>query len=88
MKNKYDFLKTIYKNKLVVFKKKNNIKSFGIDQMILYYLKIETKEDLKKVNFDFILFDNFDIIDMKIEGSNKYNNYVLIVSLLKKLKGM
>ncbi len=77
------FFKLIYKDYLIIFYNNKKLKSFGNDQMILKSLNIKIVKNIKNKEINFILFDNFDIIDLKINDNDKYYNYLFASKLRK-----
>ena len=73
MKERYNVLKHIYPNYLILLIKNNKYYTFDEDKLIFNYLK------RKLNNINYIILDNLDIIVKKEYENNKYlNNYFKI----------
>ena len=87
MKNKYIFLKRIYKEFVIVFKSKNHYQLYGNDILILKYFKIKNIiNTLEYYNINYIILDNFDIIKKKVFDNNRYNELLykyIVIELIR-----
>lgn len=72
MKNRYYFLKRLYPNFIIVFNKKGKMKSLGIDNLLIPYLKLS--------EISYIEVDSYNKIKVHRMFPNKYKKYVMYVS--------
>ena len=79
MYNRYSFAKDIYRDCLVIIRRKNKYYSFDKDKLILDYIGFSDKLYLvRKYSISYIILDNLDIIDMVIYDSNNYYKYLYL----------
>ena len=71
MKERYNVLKHIYQNYLILIIKNNKYYTFDEDKLIFNYLK------RKLNNINYIILDNLDIIVKKEYENNYYLNFYL-----------
>ena len=83
MKERYEIIKKMYPNYLILFKVKDKIKYIGIDKDIIDYFKLD---NLKYVNK--IVLNNLDIEKIEEYDNNLYNTYYIKLKLIKYLKGL
>ena len=55
--------------------KNNKIKSYNIDREILNYLEIEDITKIDKLNINYIILENVNIVNKKNYKNNKYYLY-------------
>ena len=80
MKERYNVLKHIYQNYLILIIKNNKYYTFDEDKLIFNYLK------RKLNNINYIILDNLDIIVKKEYENNYYLNYYFKVNLINILE--
>ena len=80
MKERYDVLKHIYQNYLILIIKNNKYYTFDEDKLIFNYLK------RKFNNINYIILNNLDIIIKKEYENNNYLNYYFKVNLINILE--
>jgi len=72
-KNRYEFYKRLFPNKLIIYENKNKFTSIGIDKEILKNCKIE--------NISRVVIDNDDNVKVIEVDDNKYKECLLRISL-------
>ena len=80
MKERYNVLKHIYQNYLILIIKNNKYYTFDEDKLIFNYLK------RKFNNINYIILNNLDIIIKKEYENNNYLNYYFKVNLINILE--
>lgn len=80
MKERYEVIKSLYKDYLILFKEKDKIKYYGVDKEIV---KLFGK-NLKNVNQ--IILNNLYIEDIKEYENNLYDLYYMKYKLIKVIK--
>ena len=80
MKERYNVLKHIYQNYLILLIKNNKYYTFYEDKLIFNYLK------RKLNNINYIILDNLDIIVKKEYENNNYLNYYFKINLINILE--
>ena len=80
MKERYNVLKHIYQNYLILIIKNSKYYTFDEDKLIFNYLK------RKLNNINYIILDNLDIIVKKEYENNYYLNYYFKVNLINILE--
>lgn len=80
MKERYEVIKSLYKDYLILFKEKDKIKYYGVDKEIV---KLFGK-NLKNVNQ--IILNNLYIEDIKEYENNLYDLYYMKYKLIKFVK--
>lgn len=80
MKERYEIIKSLYKDYLILFKEKDKIKYYGVDKEIV---KLFGK-NLKNVNQ--IILNNLYIEDIKEYENNLYDLYYMKYKLIKVIK--
>lgn len=69
MKNKYDFLKKIYKDFVIIFESDGKWKSISWDKILI--------DDVKKGDINYIVVDNdFNIKEYRVDN-NQYHKYLI-----------
>ena len=82
MKERYEIIKKVYPDYLILFKSKDKIKYYGVDKEIV---ELFGKEKLKKTNK--IILNNLEI-EEKIENEiNEYDLYLAKYKIIKMIKG-
>jgi hypothetical protein len=83
MKNRYEIIKSLYPNYLILIKKKNKYFTFNIDKNILKYINYKKNKDLEKKNINYLILDNLDIIKTTdYKEKNKYYTYLIKSSII------
>lgn len=82
MKERYDVLKHIYHNYLILIIKNNKYYTFDEDKLIFNYIN----KNLNKYEINYIILDNLDIIVKKEYENNNYLNYYFKVNLINILE--
>lgn len=73
--NRYNFIKKMYPDYLILLVSKNNYTSFYLDKLIYsYYL-----DKVFKLNINYIILDGLDIIKKVEFTNNKYYYYSKLV---------
>lgn len=80
MKERYEVIKKLYPNYLILLIKNNKYYTFDEDKLIFNYLK------RKLNNINNIILDNLDIIVKKEYENNNYLNYYFKVNLINILE--
>lgn len=79
MYNRYSFTKKIYKDYLILIKRKNKYYTFNKDKKILNYINFKNKVYIiKKKQINYLILDDLDIIDIIKYKDNNYNKYLYI----------
>lgn len=75
--NKFEFIKTIYKEYVVVIIKKDQKRLDNFDKRLLNYLHITKITELKRYNINYIIIDNKDEILYEYKSiCNNYSYYI------------
>ena len=82
MKERYNVLKHIYQNYLILIIKNNKYYTFDEDKIIFNYIN----RNLNKYEINYIILDNLDIIVKKEYENNYYLNYYFKVNLINILE--
>lgn len=82
MKERYDVLKHIYQNYLILIIKNNKYYTFDEYKMIFNYIN----RNLNKYEINYIILDNLDIIVKKEYENNNYLNYYFKINLINILE--
>ena len=82
MKERYNVLKHIYQNYLILIIKNNKYYTFDEDKIIFNYIN----RNLNKYEINYIILDNLDIIVKKEYENNKYLNYYFKINLINILE--
>ena len=80
MKERYEVIKKLYPNYLILIIKNSKYYTFDEDKLIFNYLK------RKLNNINYIILDNLDIIVKKEYENNYYLNYYFKVNLINILE--
>lgn len=83
MKERYEVIKKIYPDYLILFKEKDKIKCIGIDKEIITQFKLNNLNCVNK-----IILNNLDIEEKISYDNNLYNVYYIKVKIIKWLKGL
>lgn len=86
MKNRFDFIKKIYSEYIILIIKNNKYYVFSYDKKICDYFDININ-NIDKFNINYLILDNLNIIYIKEFKDNKYNLYLLryfIISLINR----
>lgn len=83
MKERYEVIKSIYKDYLILFKEKEEIKYYGIDKKIVETFGIDK---LNKVNK--IILNNLDIEKIEEYEFNEYDLYYVKCKIIDMLMNM
>lgn len=68
--NKYLFFKSIYKDYIILFKKNNNLKTYGFDKNLIKY---KNNNDINYIIID----NNFNVTFYKSTLNNYYKYYII-----------
>lgn len=82
MKERYNVLKHIYQNYLILIIKNNKYYTFDEDKLIYTYIN----RNLNKHEINYIILNNLDIIIKKAYENNNYLNYYFKVNLINILE--
>lgn len=75
---RYNFIKNIYKDYIVLITKKNKIITYDKDKELLDFLNIKDLRELKKYNINYIIIDKNNEIFYRYNRINNNYNYYLI----------
>lgn len=79
MINRYNFTKNVYKDYLIIIRRKNKYYTFSKDKKILNYINFKDKiYVIKKKQINYLILDNLDIIDITKYDNNNYNKYLYL----------
>ena len=79
MINRYNFTKNVYKDYLIIIRRKNKYYTFSKDKKILNYINFKDKiYVIKKKQITYLVLDNLDIIDITKYDNNNYNKYLYL----------
>ena len=81
MKERYEIIKKVYPDYLILFKSKDKIRYYGIDKEIV---ELFGKEKLKKTNK--IILNNLEIEEKEEYENNEYDLYLAKYKLIKMIK--
>ena len=81
MKERYEIIKWLYPDYLILFKEKDKIKYYGIDKEIV---ELFNSDKLTKVNK--IILNNLDIEDIIEYEDNEYDLIYIKYKLIKMIK--
>ena len=82
MKERYEVIKKLYPNYLILIIKNNKYYTFDEDKLIFNYLN----RNLNKYEINYIILDNLDIIVKKEYENNNYLNYYFKINLINILE--
>lgn len=75
LKTRYNFIKRIYKDYIVIFTKNNDNYIYDYEFLFLFKDKISIISKLNKYHINYIILDNMKIVDTISFKDNKYNYY-------------
>ena len=82
MKERYEVIKKLYPNYLILLIKNNKYYTFDEDKLIYTYIN----RNLNKHEINYIILNNLDIIIKKEYENNNYINYYFKVNLINILE--
>ena len=82
MKERYEVIKKLYPNYLILIIKNNKYYTFDEDKIIFNYIN----RNLNKYEINYIILDNLNIIVKKEYENNNYLNYYFKVNLINILE--
>ena len=82
MKERYEVIKKLYPNYLILLIKNNKYYTFDEDKLIYTYIN----RNLNKHEINYIILNNLDIIIKKEYGNNYYLNYYFKINLINILE--
>ena len=82
MKERYEVIKKLYPNYLILLIKNNKYYTFGEDKLIYTYIN----KNLNKYEINYMILDNLDIIVKKEYENNNYLNYYFKANLINILE--
>ena len=85
MKERYEVIKKLYPNYLILIRYKDKIKTFKEDNLIYNYLN----KNIEKLHINYIILNKLDIEKIKEYSDNNYINIyfkIKLINILKKLK--
>ena len=85
MKERYEVIKKLYPNYLILIRYKDKIKTFKEDNLIYNYLN----KNIEKLHINYIILDKLDIEKIKEYSDNNYINIyfkIKIINILKNVK--
>ena len=89
--NRYIFFKRCYPDYLILINKNKKIKSYNRDREILHYLEIDDITKIDKLNINYLILENVNIVNIKTYKYNKYYLYYKryrFIILIKKIKNI
>ena len=75
LKTRYDFIKKLYKDYIIIFRKNNYNYIYNYEFLSLFNDKMSIISKLNKYHINYIILDNMNIIDIINFKDNKYNYY-------------
>ena len=87
MKERYEVIKKLYPNYLILIRYKDKLKTFKEDKIIYNY--INKNININKYHIKYIILDKLDIEKIKEYSDNNYINIyfkVKIINILKNVK--
>lgn len=88
MKNRYEFIKKIYKDYIIFVVKKDKYYTLKNDELICKCYGINLF-NINKYNLNYLVLDNLDIIEIENYDDNKYYDYLIksiLIEVIKKQK--
>ena len=82
MKERYEVIKKLYPNYLILIIKNNKYYTFDEDKLIYTYIN----RNLNKHEINYIILNNLDIIIKKEYENNNYLNYYFKINLINILE--
>ncbi len=82
MKERYEVIKKLYPNYLILLIKNNKYYTFDEDKIIFNYIN----RNLNRYEINYIILDNLDIIVKKEYENNNYLNYYFKINLINILE--
>ena len=82
MRNRYNIIKSIYEDYLILIKKGNHYLTLDIDKLIMDKLNIKKIINLKQKHINYLILDNLQIIEKQEYQNNKYNEYYLKIRFI------
>ena len=82
MKERYEVIKKLYPNYLILLIKNNKYYTFDEDKLIYTYIN----RNLNKHEINYIILNNLDIIVKKEYENNNYLNYYFKINLINILE--
>ena len=85
MKERYEVIKKLYPNYLILIRYKDKIKTFKEDNLIYNYLN----KNIEKLHINYIILNKLDIEKIKEYSDNNYINIyfkIKIINILKNVK--
>ena len=82
MKERYELIKKLYPNYLILLIKNNKYYTFDEDKIIFNYIN----RNLNRYEINYIILDNLDIIVKKEYENNNYLNYYFKINLINILE--
>jgi len=86
MYNRYNEIKNLYKNYLIIIKVKDKYKTIGMDNRIYEYLNLKKFKYLKNKQINYLILDNLDIVEKKDNENNRYDEYYIKTKLTNVLR--
>ena len=80
MKERYEIIKWLYPDYLILFKEKDDIKFFGDDKEIIEFFSIKRLRNVNK-----IILNNLDIEEKEEHKNNEYNSFYIKYKLINVL---
>ena len=86
MKNRFEFIKNIYKDYIIFILKKDKYYIFNNDKLICNCYDININ-NINKYNINYLIIDNLDVIEIRECDNNLYYEYLIksiLISVIKK----
>lgn len=81
--NRYVFLKRIYHNYIILFRKNNKLISYSIDKELLDFLNFKNLKLLNKLKINYLVIENLTILEKESFEKNNYELYIKQLELIK-----
>lgn len=88
MRNRYEFVKKLYKDYIIFIVKKDKYYTLDNDNLICKNYNININ-NINKYNLNYLILDNLDIVKIKEYDNNLYYEYLIksiFIDLIKKIK--
>lgn len=84
--NRYIFLKRVYHDYLIIFRKNEKFVSYGIDKELLDFLNFKRLKLLKRLKINYLVIENLTILEKEHFETNNYDLYYKRYALMKIMK--
>ena len=84
MKERYEVIKKLYPNYLILIRYKDKLKTFKEDKIIYNYIN----KNINKYHINYIILNKLDIEKIKEYSDNNYINIYFKIKIINLLKNM